>query len=166
MEAGPTAAETAIENNEAHFNVDLAALRRYMEKAQVQPGTLLDPGVARYVVISVDPAGGGSHSKEAFIVWLVAGNHYALLTGRTASGHRRSLPFTTIPMAFVLALMRTIRDVRASLMASLGDGTGSFTMPPVLIVMETNYAYGAAVYQRGGPPSADRERGPAGRCCG
>lgn len=140
------------------FQLDVSVLQRYADRCAVDPITFLDDRTLRYVVVSVDPAGGGVQSQEAFVVWLVAGDRFALLTGRTASGHRPSIPFTTIPLSFVLALLRLLRDVRSLLLASFhavgkvdmygNQRTEPFVMPPVLVVMETNFAYGAAVYQQ------------------
>ena len=89
-------------------------------------------------------------------MWLVAGEHFALLSGLTVPGHRRSLPFSTVPLVFVLALLKLIGRVLDALRRTFErtqptDEYGNrlpFVTPPVLVVMETNYAYGAAVYQQ------------------
>lgn len=63
--------------------------------------------------------------------------------GRTIHGHHRSYPFSTVPLVFVLSLLETVRTVKRLLQTI----EPNFPMPPVLVVMETNFAYGATVPQ-------------------
>ena len=78
-----------------------------------------------YVVISIDPAGGGTLSEEAFVVFLVNGGTFGLLTARLIPGHNERYGFSAcgdcitynhrvpmVPLVFVLALRRTILAVR------------------------------------------------------
>lgn len=105
----------------------------------------LEPnGADRYLVVAVDPAGGGMLSEEAFTVFLVCGARFALVTGRTIQGHHRSYPYSTIPLVFVLSLLETVRTVKYLLRRE----DAAFVMPPVLVVMENNFAYGATVYMQ------------------
>ena len=97
-------------------------------------------------------------SEEAFVVWLVTGDQFALFSGRSVKGHKKGYSFSTIPLVFVASLLETIRQVKTALKA-LHKGThtdafghvhdlGAFVMPDVVIVMETNFAYGASVYMQ------------------
>lgn len=70
---------------------------------------------SRYIVIAVDPAGGGKLSEEAFVVFLVSSNRMVLLGGRVVTGARMGSKFNTIPLRFVLALLQTIKDVKLEL---------------------------------------------------
>lgn len=99
----------------------------------------------RYIVVAVDTAGGGRRSDEAFAVFLVVGDEFALLSARLAAGHDRRIPFSTVPLVFVLSLMQTVRAVRRMLAADLPP-TAALDAVPVLVVVESNFAYGAALY--------------------
>jgi hypothetical protein len=80
---------------------------------------------------------------------LVSGAHFGLLSARIVVGHDRRYAFSTIPLVFVLALLETIRTTRRMLRAAherSAHRREAFRFPPVLVVLETNYAYGAAVY--------------------
>ena len=82
-------AEVPVENNESFFGInahDLKALRAVAEVKNLYD--FMDPKHPRYVLISVDPAGGGHLSEEAFVVWLISSNRFALLSGRTVQGNR------------------------------------------------------------------------------
>ena len=106
----------------------------------------------RYVLISVDPAGGGFLSEEAFVIWLVAQDKFALFSGRSVKGHKATYTFSTVPLMFVVSLLETIQQVQQALMKlhskSAQQMTTVFKMPEVVVLLETNYAYGAAVYMQ------------------
>ena len=70
---------------------------------------------SRYVVVSVDPAGGGFQSQEAFVVWLVNNRRFALFSGRTIRGHKRGYSFATIPLIFIASLLETIKNTQDAL---------------------------------------------------
>lgn len=105
----------------------------------------------RYVVISIDPAGGGALSDEVFVVFLVADDQFGLLTARVIPGHNTKYGFSLVPLVFVLSLLRTVREVR-QLLRDAHDAAGlpaaDFRMPPVVVVIENNFAYGAATYMQ------------------
>ena len=125
----------------------------------------LDPAnTNRYIVISVDPAGGyegclkcpsasGALSDEAFIVFMIANHQYGLLTGRIVSGHNAKYGFSMIPLVFAVALLHTVRGVVRQLRdtyqrSNYGRGSGApvFVVPPVIVLVENNFAYGASTY--------------------
>ena len=62
------------------FETGQVEMNDFMAKASEldNPSMFHDPNRLRYVVISVDTAGGGFESEEAFIVWLVSGDQFAL----------------------------------------------------------------------------------------
>lgn len=74
------------------------------------PGFFLDPARERYIVVSVDPAGGGVLSDEVFVLFLVADDQFGLLSGYVASGHNKRHPFAAIPMVFILSLLRVLQN--------------------------------------------------------
>lgn len=76
-----------------------------------------EEGDSRYVVVSVDPAGGGFQSQEAFVVWLVNNRRFALFSGRTIRGHKRGYSFATIPLIFIVSLLETIKNTQDALRA-------------------------------------------------
>jgi hypothetical protein len=154
----PVVTEHLVEDNEAHFGITWQTVQAFADghrtpKAQLLNGYLNPDTVdTRYVVISVDPAGGGILSEEAFVVWLVQGVHFTLFSGRTVKGHKAGYTFSTIPLMFVVSLLETISKTKEALRL-LQRGihkyrTRPFRMPTVLVVLETNYAYGAAVYMQ------------------
>lgn len=112
----------------------------------------LDPDKRRYLVVSIDPAGGGEESEEAFIVFLCVGSTMGLLGGRVVNGRKPNHHFSTIPLSFVLALLDTVRMAQQTLQTaharSKFAAAKGFVMPTVLVVLETNFAYGAAVYMQ------------------
>ena len=139
------ATERQVANVEDEFAVNPAALEQFVRSVNVTDKRSFLTGqgsTARYVVVAVDPAGGGEASEEAFVVFFVSGARFALLTARAIHGHHPAYPFSTVPLVFVIALLETVRSVKLLLQAAIPG----FTMPPVLVVMETNFAYGAAVY--------------------
>ena len=125
------------------------ALDVFVERATVTNIThFLDPAKPdRYVLISVDPAGGGFLSEEAFIIWLISQGAFALLSGRTVKGHKAGYAFSTVPLMFVVSLLETIRQVQQALRELHVNAAvpGDFQMPKVIVLIEKNYAYGAAV---------------------
>lgn len=158
----------------ATFGVDDARLRSYRRRASLNLCTddtaFLDPtDPDRYVVVSVDPAGGGELSDEAFVVFLVAGSRIGLLTGRSVPGHNARYGFSMIPLVFVVALLvfprigvvrsdgadawerlHTVRNVQHLLREAHGrcrHEAAPFRMPPVIVLIENNFAYGAATIQ-------------------
>lgn len=117
----------------------------------VGPPLFLDPSAARYVVVSVDPAGGGTLSDEVFIVFLVADDQFGLLSGRAVPSHNQKYGYSMVPLVFVLSLLYTLKSVRELLRtahrkAKMVDQ--AFRMPPVIVLIENNFAYGAAVYMQ------------------
>lgn len=128
------------------FGVDLAAVDAFARTHARRVADVWTEATElagdRYVVIAVDTAGGGRQSDEAFAIFLVGGSEFALFTGRIAAGHDVRVPFSTVPLVFVLSLMETIRALHRMLAA---QGFGG-PLPPVLVVVESNYAYGAALY--------------------
>lgn len=176
--APPPPPERRVTDNVAAFGLTEDAFRAFCQRARSDlladdPDTrnispFLDPrSTDRYVVVSVDPAGGGALSDEAFLVFLVAEGRYGLLTGRIVPGHTGRYGFSMIPLVFVAALLQTIRGVRTLLaeayartnFAQRGGGGGGgaplpFAMPPVLVLIENNFAYGAATYAADGAPAA------------
>ena len=87
-----------VGNLELHFGVDAGAVRSLctgrrsahsLTEGQRAFSPYVDPGNPdRYVVVSVDPGGGGVLSDEAFVVFLVAGNDFGLLSGWLPSSPR------------------------------------------------------------------------------
>lgn len=108
----------------------------------------LDPdgGRARYVVIAIDPAAGGKESEEAFVIFLVSGTHIALFGGRIVSAKEPGTAANVIPLRFVLALFDTVKKLATELRQIFDVPPGSTYFPSVLVVLETNFAYGAAIY--------------------
>lgn len=53
------------------------------------------PGDDTYVVVSIDPAGGGTLSEEAFVAFLVDGAKFGLLTARLVPGHNERYGFSS-----------------------------------------------------------------------
>lgn len=107
-------------------------------------------GKDRYLVVSVDPAAGGVNSEEAFTVFLVSGSRIALLSGRIVVGKTPDVPFSVIPLSFVIALLDTVRKCKR-LLQNAHEALSPpvvFQMPRVLVVVEANFAYGAAVYMQ------------------
>jgi hypothetical protein len=149
----PTAVpERPVANPAVEFGVDRAAVRAYAAAQRVElvgNSVYLDPQKQRYVVVSVDTSAGGAHSDEAFAVFLVAAGRYGLLTARTVVGHDPRYAFSTLPLIYVLALLETLRAVRRLLRrahAASAFAAQPFRFPRVLVVLESNFAYGAAVY--------------------
>ena len=107
-------------------------------------------GKDRYLVVSVDPAAGGVNSEEAFTVFLVSGPQIALLSGRIVVGKTSDVPFSVIPLSFVLALLDTVKKCKRLLQTAHEALSPPvvFQMPRVLVVVEANFAYGAAVYMQ------------------
>ena len=148
MPPPPVAAERLITEPETEYAVTSTALATFAKNVAMDVNLFLSGATeqsSRYVVISVDPAGGGDRSEEAFVVFLVAGDRFALLTAHAIHGHHDKYPFSTIPLVFVLALLNTVRAVKRLLQK---QDRAILTMPPVIVVMETNFAYGAAVYMQ------------------
>ena len=52
----------------------------------------LDPRRDRYVIVSVDPAGGGTLSDEVFVVFLVTDNQFGLFTANAFAGQSHGPP--------------------------------------------------------------------------
>lgn len=158
--------ERPVHHPETIFGVGPAELQNYARRntvrldaapndgaanASADVRAYLDPTGARYVVVAVDTAAGGALSDEAFAVFLVAGARYALLSARIVVGHDQRYSLSTLPLVFVLALLETIRTTRRMLRAAHLTSAfrdRPFVFPPVLVVLETNYAYGAAVYMQ------------------
>ena len=101
---------------------------------------------ARYVVIAIDPAAGGKESEEAFVIFLVSGTHIALFGGRIISAKEPGTVANVIPLRFVLALLDTVKKLVGELRQIFGVSPSSTYFPSVLVVLETNFAYGAAIY--------------------
>ena len=155
-----------VEDNAAHFGLrweDLHAFVRHSARSVTDFGFFDDDQAAdRFVIVSVDPAGGGVLSEEAFVVFLVCGGRFGLLTGRMVPGHNQRYGFSMVPLVFVLSLLHTVNAVKGRLehlhRAALRDGNArrrrgrrlapAFTMPPVLVLIENNFAYGAATYMQ------------------
>lgn len=123
-----------------------ADARLWSSTSPTRLSPFLDPANPnRYIVVSVDPAGGGVLSDEAFIVFMVADTEFGLLTGRLVPGHSGRYGFAMIPLVFVVALLKTIRGVvrmlREAYDASVyvshvrrqGDVPPPFVVPPVLV---------------------------------
>lgn len=142
----------AVQDPAVEFGVSPEVVDTFTRRAAhmlANDSPYLDPARARYVVMSVDPAGGGARSDEAFVVFLVAGNRFGLLTARVVAGHDPAYAFSTVPLAFVLSVLYTLREVRQILYrahAASVFAAQAFRMPPVLLVVENNFGYGAAVY--------------------
>lgn len=95
----------------------------------------------RYVVISVDPAGGGALSDEVFVVFLIADDQCGLLTARVVPGQNEKIGFSMIPLVFIISLLKTIVQVkeclqRAHSKVKWGSVPPIFKMPPVLVLIE------------------------------
>ena len=73
-------------------------VREYARRAKQTLDAFLSSGRKQYLVISVDPAGGGEDSAEAFVVFLVCGDRFMLVTARVVSGHHRAYHFSTLPL--------------------------------------------------------------------
>ena len=76
-----------------------------------------------------------------------------MLTARTVAGHSARYGFSMIPLVFVASLLQTVRAVRKlleSCHSAAGFAPGSFRLPPVLVLIENNFAYGAATYVQPG----------------
>jgi len=139
------------------FKVDLPAVRRFAERATlVTDADLLpwlhpDNDAVNHVVVSVDPAGGGVLSDEAFVVFLVHSNRFALLGARLVRGHDRSLKFSSLPTVFVLSLLATIESVQTMLRETLRSINAQlvFKMPRVVLLIEDR-----PVVRWDGPPQA------------
>ena len=143
------AAARIVGQPDVHFDVSLDRVKQYADRAQTTAERFLrDRRGAKYLVVAVDPAGGGELSEEAFVVFLVAGDQIALVTARAIRGHDARYDYSTVPLVFVLALLETVRCVKAMLVEEYRRLQTEFVMPPVLVVMETNFAYGAAVYMQ------------------
>lgn len=118
------------------------------DRGDVKGGMFLDPARQRFVVVSIDPAGGGKSSDEVFVVFLVSEGEFGLLTGRIVSGHNQRYPYSMVPLVFILALLKLLRDVRALLQEAHGRWLlrrTPFVMPPIIVLIENNFAYGAAI---------------------
>ena len=138
-----------VRDNSTTFGLTPNVLDRFCRRA----AHVLGPGSPfvdsrnedRYVLVAVDPAAGGVLSDEAFIVFLVAGTEFGLLTGRIVPGHSGRYGFAMIPLVFVVALLQTVRAT-VRLLRAAHTGDAPFVMPPVLVLVENNFAYGASVY--------------------
>lgn len=109
----------------------------------------LDPAAERFIVVAIDTAGGGPLSDEALAVYVVAGERFALLTARVVSLRDERYAVSAVPLVYVLALLETLRTVQRYLRAAQDAsdfGRLPFRLPTVLVVLESNFAYGAAVY--------------------
>lgn len=153
MQKPDAQAEDLVTDNEAQFKLNWDLVKKFASRHRMDLKQFLSSTTkSRYVVISVDPAGGGQQSEEAFVVWLVHSDKFALFSGRLVKGHKQGYSFSTIPLMFVVSLLETIRSTRQALrdkqhsIASLR--TTPFVMPTVVVLIETNYAYGAAVYMQ------------------
>jgi hypothetical protein len=68
-------------DNESHFRVQWSTVQAFSKSHTLTKNILedsfLNPDTiqSRHIVISVDPAGGGALSEEAFVVWVVQGIH-------------------------------------------------------------------------------------------
>ena len=133
------------------FGVELSHIERFKKQAIMTFTSMFLTGNAdRYVLISVDPAGGGYLSEEAFVIWLIVNDTYALFSGRTVKGHKPGYSYSTVPLMFVVSLLQTIGHAQMSLseLHQFHKLPGTFHMPEVIILLETNFAYGAAVYMQ------------------
>ena len=135
-----------------HFNVTPEKVEAYIALASHTmnaESVFLKPGIHRYILLAVDPAGGGKRSDEAVVVFIIANNQYGLLTGCLLGAHHPEFPFSVVPMVFLLGLLTAVRAVKAELFRmhrAAGFPDAAFVMPPVLVLLENNFAYGAAVY--------------------
>lgn len=168
--AGP--AEQRVDDNSTAFGLTEDVFADFCRRARCDLraddsdvrglSPFLDPtNRDRYVVVSVDPAGGGALSDEAFLVFMVTARRFGLLTGRIVAGHTGRYGFSMIPLVFVAALLQTIRGVNALLqqayrrsayahrLTQRGESLPPFIMPTVLVLIENNFAYGASTYNRG-----------------
>jgi hypothetical protein len=126
-------------------------LRRVGRVLTDPPAFFLDPARQRYVVISVDPAGGGALSDEAMAIFLVADDQFGLLSGRVVPSSNNRYGMAMVPLVFVLSLLHTVREVHAWLKTAhtaAGHPPATFQLPPFLVLIENNYAYGAATYMQ------------------
>lgn len=140
-------AERVVRNPKLTYRMTDDQLQRYVAQSSVSLRTFLKPGQDHYVVIAVDPSAGGVNSEEAFTVFLTSGADIALLSGRVVSGRSPDVHFSMLPLTFVLALLDTVKKCRRLLQSEHATAS-HFQMPPVLVVVETNFAYGAAVYMQ------------------
>lgn len=148
MAAAPPPVLRRVADVAAEFGVGLDAVTAYARSNGRSVSQLWGSHTAdgdRYIVVAVDTAGGGRRSDEAFAVFLVVGGEFALLSARLAVGHDRRIPFSTVPLVFVLSLLETVRTVRRMLAADLPP-SAALDAVPVLVVIESNFAYGAALY--------------------
>ena len=144
----------AVKNVSSYFKLDATVVDQYVDKARhilnaksqfLNP----DPSVRRYILIAVDPAGGGTLSDEAVAVFIIANNEFGLFTGCLLEPHHKDFPFSVVPTVFLLGLLAMVRAVKAALKKlhlAAGLASDTFQMPPVLVLLENNFAYGAAVY--------------------
>ena len=133
------------------FGVELSHIERFKKQAIMTFTSMFLTGDAdRYVLISVDPAGGGYLSEEAFVIWLIVNDTYALFSGRTVKGHKPGYSYSTVPLMFVVSLLQTIGHAQMSLseLHQFHKLPGTFHMPEVIILLETSFVYGAAVYMQ------------------
>jgi hypothetical protein len=125
---------------ESWFGVTLGSLSTFVSRASQSPAAFFASPGRRYIVVAVDPAAGGVASEEVFAVFAVCGDKMALLTMRKVRGHDVRYDMATLPLVFVVSLLETIRAVR--------DMLSLVPTPPFLVVIENNFAYGAAVYMQ------------------
>ena len=148
----PDAGRMVVDNVVNHFDMTPANVAAYVGRSlhtMNAQSIFLQPGVHRYILMAVDPAGGGKQSDEALIVFLIANNQFGLLTGCLLGAYHRDFPFSVVPMVFLLGLLGMVRAVKAELFRMhrvAGFSDQSFVMPSVLVLLENNFAYGAAVY--------------------
>ena len=144
--------QEVLVNPASAFGVDRTTIESFKKRVITSfKSTFLDTkAVDRYVLISVDPAGGGYLSEEAFVIWLIVNDTYTLFSGRTVKGHKPGYTYSTVPLMFVVSLLETIARIKTSLsdLHRHYKLSGAFHMPEVIILLETNFAYGAAVYMQ------------------
>lgn len=108
----------------------------------------------RYIVASIDPAAGGAASRETMLLFLTQGTNFGLLGGVVLprqSGH--TIP--VLPEQYVSQIYDMIELFLESHRTELLQGPND-TMPPVLVVIENNFAYGAGPYVRFMDPAPGR----------
>jgi hypothetical protein len=143
-----------VKNVATHFDVTPDVVEGYVNQSRHTldgNSRFIDPTVQRYILIAVDPAGGGLLSDEALVVFLIANDRFGLFTGCLLEAHHINISFSVVPTVFLLGLLTMVRSVKASLRQlhhDAGFPTASFIMPPVLVLLENNFAYGAAIYLR------------------
>ena len=72
------------------FGVHLTTIENFKKRAITSfKSTFLDTNADRYVLISVDPAGGGYLSEEAFVIWLIVNDTYTLFQDGLSRGTNR-----------------------------------------------------------------------------